>query len=40
MNANRIAFEAPGATTRNDTMASGAVLVSILLGALFAALVF
>ena len=40
MNANRLAFAAPGATTRNDSLASGAVLASILLSALFAALVF
>lgn len=40
MNANRIDFEAPDAGTRNDTFASGAVLASILLSLLSAALTF
>jgi hypothetical protein len=38
MNASTTAFEPPRAQTRNDTLASGAVLASILLGVLSAAL--
>jgi len=40
MNANKLAFEAPGVSTRNDTMASVAVLVSILVSVVSGALLY